>query len=712
MKQNLLNKTIALLSLASTLAFAQTPHRCGTQEHNDYLMQTRPGYAKAIEKSQKTIEEWLQKHQQYNPKSNTIDTIPVVVHVVYQNATENISDAQVKSQIRILNEDFGRMNVDSVNTPAVWQSVAGRLPYRFVLARRKPDGTATTGIERVSTTVASFSTNDNVKSTTTGGANSWDVTKYLNIWVCDLGNSLLGYGEFPVGTPSNTYGFVCHYKYFGDVGTATAPYDKGRTTTHEIGHCFNLNHIWGDDNGACSGSDNVADTPNQAGENYGCPTFPLTDNCSSASPGVMFMNYMDYTDDACMNMFTQGQATRMVAAVTSFYPTILNSIGLIPPAAGALDAAPGNFSAVASGPCGGPITPTFTLYNNGTTTLTSATITYNVDGGATQTYNWTGSLATNTSAIISLPTLTLSNGSHTITIHSTSPNGSTDNNTSNDNYTSNFTISSPPSATLPLTQGFTSASFPPTGYSINNPDNNFTWVRSNTVGHGDNSSLSIDNYTNQNNGQIDEFVLPVTSLQSYNFAVFKFDLAYQLYTSPTAAQNFSDTLEVLLSTDCGSTFSSIYKKFSSALVTTAAPFNAAQFTPTANDWRTDSIVLSGNQLSNNVIIKFRNTNDYENFMFIDNINLKGYLNNGLSDVQKTNLSIYPNPASNNVVIQLTNAQTSSKISIKNILGAEVYSESNLGQNNLSIDVSRWSKGTYFVQLNSDKGNITRKLVIE
>jgi hypothetical protein len=711
MKQNLLTKTFALLLLSSSLSFSQAQRNCGTEEHTNYLKLNRPGYSKALEKSQKAVEEWITNHQQYNPKSNAIDTIPVVVHVVYATGTQNISDAQVKSQIRILNEDFGRLNVDSTNTPAVWQPISGRLPYRFVLARRKPDGSATNGIDRVSTTVTSFNTNDNVKFTSSGGANSWDVTKYLNIWVCNLGNSLLGYGEFPVGTPSNTYGFVCHYKYFGDIGTATAPFDKGRTTTHEIGHCFNLNHIWGDDFGSCSGSDNAADTPNQGNANYGCPTFPLTDNCSNTSPGVMFMNYMDYTDDACMNMFTKGQATRIIAAVSSFYPTILNSIGLQPPAAAVLDASPGNFSIASSGPCSGPVNPSFTLYNFGVTTLTSATITYSVDGGATQTYNWTGSLASNASTTINLPSLTLSNGNHSITIITNSPNGSSDLNTSNDNYTQTFTVNNTLAAIVPLTQNF-AGTFPPAGYSINNPDNNYTWIKNTTVGNGDNSSLSIDNYNNQNNGQYDEFVLPPVNLISYSSAIFKFDLAYQLYTDPAAAQAFSDTLEVFVSTDCGNTYNSVYKKFSTALTTTASSFNPSQFTPSTNDWRTDSIVLNSSQMTNNVIFKFRNTNDYENFMFIDNINISGIKNNGIEKLSNTSLSIFPNPASNNVTIQLSNVLVGGRISIKNILGSEVYSGVNLNNHQISIDVSKWSKGTYFVQLFSENVTITRKLIIE
>jgi Pregnancy-associated plasma protein-A/Secretion system C-terminal sorting domain/Fibronectin type III domain len=246
-------------------------------------------------------------------QERTVVTIPVVVHVVYFNSAQNISDAQIATQIAVLNNDFRRLNADAGNTPGVWQGIAADCEVNFCMAQQDPAGNATTGIVRVSTTVNGFSTNDNVKYTSLGGSNIWDRNKYLNLWVCNLSGGLLGYAQFPGGAAA-TDGVVCDYAYFG-TGT-TAPYDLGRTATHEVGHWLNCYHIWGDDGTSCNGTDQVSDTPNQADENYGCPVFPIV-SCSNGPNGDMFMNYMDYTDDACMNMFTAGQKARMQALFAS-----------------------------------------------------------------------------------------------------------------------------------------------------------------------------------------------------------------------------------------------------------------------------------------------------------------------------------------------------------------------------------------------------------
>ncbi len=240
--------------------------------------------------------------------------IPVVVHVLYNTAAQNISDAQVQSQIDVLNEDFRKLNADASKTPAVYAGLAADVNVQFVLAKRTPTGGATTGIVHKQTKVASWSTNDAVKNSKRGGDSPWDATKYLNLWACNLGQGLLGYAQFPGGATS-TDGVVILYSAFGSrakhpAGTYSTTYDLGRTATHEVGHWLNLRHIWGDDNGACTGSDQVDDTPNQGAENYGCPTFP---HASCSNSGDMSMNYMDYVDDRCMYMFSTGQSTRMNA---------------------------------------------------------------------------------------------------------------------------------------------------------------------------------------------------------------------------------------------------------------------------------------------------------------------------------------------------------------------------------------------------------------
>ncbi|MBC8047156.1 MAG: T9SS type A sorting domain-containing protein, partial [Fimbriimonadaceae bacterium] len=246
--------------------------------------------------------------------------IPVVVHIVYSATTQNVTDEQVLSQIEVLNEDYNRLNDDADNTPSEFEDNAGSANVEFKLAQYDEDGNPTTGITRTETDISSWNlfaaaSADNyaekVKSTDDAGIDGWDRDCYLNIWVCNLSGGILGFSSFPDFGIASRDGVVICYKYFGRDGTAFSPFDKGRTATHEVGHWLGLYHIWGDDGGTCSGSDDISDTPNQAEETYFCPSFPTTDACSPLSPGIMFMNYMDYTDDDCMNMFTEGQVDEM-----------------------------------------------------------------------------------------------------------------------------------------------------------------------------------------------------------------------------------------------------------------------------------------------------------------------------------------------------------------------------------------------------------------
>ena len=319
-------------------------------------------------------------------------TIPVVVHVVYKSTTQNISDAQIQSQIDVLNNDFRLLNPDHTGTPALFAGLKSDAEINFCLAKQDPSGATSTGITRTSTATTSFSTNDAVKKTSTGGKDPWNTAKYLNIWVCSLSGGVLGYAQFP-GGPSATDGVVITYTGFGTTGTATAPFNKGRTATHEVGHWLNLIHIWGDDGTGCSGTDNVADTPNQADENYGCPAYP-TASCSNTSD--MYMNYMDYTDDACMFMFSAGQVSRMRALFTTGGSRVglLTSVGCNP--VGATCNVPASLSA-------------------GSITQTSATLGWGAVSGATsynvQLFTSGGSLiSTNSSTTNSYPASGLSAG--------------------------------------------------------------------------------------------------------------------------------------------------------------------------------------------------------------------------------------------------------------------------------------------------------------
>lgn len=240
-------------------------------------------------------------------------TFPVVVHVVYNDAGQNIDDAQIASQIDVLNRDFRASNPDVSKVPGAWRTLVADNECEFALATVDPLGNSTDGIVRVKTDQTAFDADDGVKSVATGGADPWPTDQYLNIWVCRLGGGLLGYAQFPGGPPQSD-GVVILDTAFGTTGTAAAPYDGGRTATHEIGHWLDLFHIWGDDDGACSNDDRVADTPTQADSNTGKPSFPHV-TCDNGPNGDMFMNYMDYVDDDCMFMFTQGQHERINACL-------------------------------------------------------------------------------------------------------------------------------------------------------------------------------------------------------------------------------------------------------------------------------------------------------------------------------------------------------------------------------------------------------------
>ncbi|MGX8908915.1 zinc metalloprotease [Streptomyces netropsis] len=284
---------------------------CGTMEAHRRLLSENPAYAAA----RTAVENRAFGYERGGERAARVGVtrIPVVVHVVHHTDEENVDAAQIAGQLDVLNQDFRKLNPDVARVPGVWQPLTADCCVEFRLATHDPAGRPTSGITRTRTGTASFGTDDAVKFAARGGHDAWPADRYLNMWVCPLGGGLLGYAQFP-GGPAATDGVVITHTGFGTTGTATAPFDLGRTATHEVGHWLNLFHIWGDDGTGCGGSDQVADTPNQGGPNTGRPTFPHV-TCNNGPNGDMFMNYMDYTDDAAMFMFTRGQKARMDATL-------------------------------------------------------------------------------------------------------------------------------------------------------------------------------------------------------------------------------------------------------------------------------------------------------------------------------------------------------------------------------------------------------------
>lgn len=255
--------------------------------------------------------------------------IPVVVHVVYKGNLENISDDQIHSQIAVLNQDYRRLNPNAGTTPPFFAPLAADVELEFCLASTDPSGSPTKGITRRETVwnnIGQLKAPDGrprIYYTELGGEDAWLPEHYLNIWVCSIGGGILGYGTYPGTAPPAEDGVVIDPRYFGTTGLAVfyPPHHLGRTATHEIGHYFNLLHIWGGDENICTDDDDVADTPVQRSAFLGCPVFPQF----SCGNSAMFMNYMDYTDDACMSLFTLGQKNRIWAALNTVRAGLLDS---------------------------------------------------------------------------------------------------------------------------------------------------------------------------------------------------------------------------------------------------------------------------------------------------------------------------------------------------------------------------------------------------
>lgn len=389
--------------------------RCSTIEYEKYLQAKYPGRM-----TESQFENWLapliENAKNNKSQNGNIITIPVVVHVIHsgQNlgTAPNIVDEQVISQITVMNNDFRKMlNTPGYNTNAVGADVQ----IQFALAKVDPAGNPTNGIDRVNLCQDNWtreSIEGFVKPQTI-----WNPNIYMNMWSVSFADaSLLGYAQFPSssglqglsanGGLASTDGVVANFATFGsrDYNTnnnflLSAPYDKGRTMTHEVGHFLGLRHIWGD---ASCGTDYCADTPTAHTANYVCNTNIAS--CTDPSIMEMVRNYMDYTPDTCMNIFTNDQKTR-IRTVMDVSPrrmqlkssTADQAIGLFPN-----DAELKMDGGCNSESCGGGAVR-FSLYNRGTANLTSATINYTISGGTTQTYNWTGNLAQDKYSIISIP---------------------------------------------------------------------------------------------------------------------------------------------------------------------------------------------------------------------------------------------------------------------------------------------------------------------
>jgi PKD repeat protein len=702
MKKIIRYSFVALLLIGQkTHVIAQRSEKCATEL--EFQRQAKADPSLLIKRQE--IEEIISRaadHASQQRSSFIPRIIPVVFHIIHEGGTENISREQCLSQLDVLNKDFRRLNADTVNTPAPFRTIAADCNIEFRIAQLDPNGSCTDGIIRKE----SYLTEECVPRDRVKAVSTWPRDKYLNIWVVksiyqdDAAGIVLGYAQFP-GMGASTDGVVIRSDRVGTIGTAVAANDQGRVTSHEVGHWLGLRHIWGDDGGTCNGTDYVTDTPNESDMIFGCPTFPFVDACTPSGNGVMFSNYMDYTDGPCQNIFTNGQKSRMdgnINAYRSNIVTIANNIAT----------GTDGTVAVTCAPIAG-----FSIFNNhicAGDSVQMANACYNADT-ATLSYLWSFPGAVVTSSTAKNPWARyLTSGTKDISLTVTNSAGN-----NSITRTGVVIVSETIAALMPIfTDDLeTAGTFPGTeGYILNN-DNGNTWARITTVGYSGTACVKMNNFTGNQPGEVDSWATPSYDMTSILGAQLKFRVAYaQKDTS------LHDYLKIYFSTTCGETWTLRNSKTGSTLASVTNLVTTA-FTPAnASQWRLETINCAAASGRANVRFKFEFVSGPGNNLYIDDINVTG-TPNGMQEINSQSLQfgIYPNPASSSSFISFTLMQNADvDLAIYDVIGNEVKSVLNnnleTGIHGYHVNCEALSKGIYFVRLIAGETTAVQKLIVE
>ena len=695
--------------------------RCGTIDYYKHIFQADHSLKTRFEANQKRL-----SIKTVSPQALRItelaDTITVVIHVIGNSSMQSlVTNAILQSQIDVLNEDYQGKNADSVRIPAAFKPLYGKSKLTFALAQTNPYGEPTTGINRITSSATySLATLDDAKFTVTGGNDAWDPTKYLNIWVVEFNStSVLGSSVFP-GDPRDLkyHGFVCDYRAFGRAATHLASqYKRGRTTTHEIGHFFNLQHIWGDDGGACTGTDFPGDaanddTPNQANNTNGNPdhlgTAPVvTDNCSPVAPGVMYQNFLDYTDDSAMVMFTRGQQVRMQNTLTfapDRSPLLLST---------AYKAAPVFTNDASIRQITNPTTTSCSsfkhsviLRNSGSTALKSVKINIVVNNASPIVFNWTGNLASYTETNVTLNTVTAPGGNNTLTIYVSQPNGSADERASNDTAKRTFDVISVTPLPVVFGETFTQTQFPPSGWGINNPDGDQTWERIANIGKNAPGAAWFNDFNNATYHHRDDLFTPAFSYGNLDSVLLSFNLAAALYSDDAGVD--IDTLTILITKDCGNSFTTVYKKWGDSLQTLSpAAIVQDEFFPIANQWRRDTVNLKKTLIASQgqLQVYFRFSGNFENNIFIDDVTISS--KEGTNNGNDKPYLIFPTPVQQQLTINHFEPDKISSISIFNSAGQRVWFTQYKADASdiITVNLQSLAAGVYFVRFTYSDGRI-------
>lgn len=714
----LLNLRCFSLSLLCLLSLALLPignlHaqiRCATTEQTQALFdriqkqERREIFEKAIfEKSINRLQTNAQQRTQTGPYK-----IPVVVHVIHNGEPvglgTNIPDEQIFSQIRVLNEDFKRLNSDANQTPAVFLPVAGSLDIEFVLARQSPDGLPSNGIVRKQGSKSGYIFEEEVLLKS---ESIWPTEDYLNIWVCRMTDDIIGYAQFPVSDLqgleeyqneiASTDGVVIAHDAFGSIEDGNfnliSRFNRGRTLTHEVGHYFGLRHIWGDDSNCNTTTDYVADTPKQNNDTNGCPTHPQL-SCTNTK---MFQNFMDYSNDVCMNLFTAGQVDRMEIILNDDAvprrKSLLTSLGLISPPDGLQNVALREIISPWPVSCAPENTLTIRFQNLGNDPLNFVQLSYQLNGGViTNVQQQFNPVPTFSYGEISIP-LQVSEGTNDLSVTLNQPNGAADSNPNDNTLTKSFIISDVADQ-MPTRERFEGL-FNEKWTAIN-PEDGDNWNKTTTYYNQSLVFQSLD----FNQQATTWLVSPQLDFSNLTEANLRFDWSLR------NSLNNEVTGEILYTTDCGLSYSPLIESFVFQGTTNANGVINAE------NW--DSQVINLNSLANEASVRLAITTSafLGNPLYLDNIEL--YAGQASPKIPLNELvAIYPGQDGElNLTFNVENRQTV-VFSIYDLTGKTVVK--NVAVNTLNqtytyplYDVNT---GIYVVHIKADNQYYSQKVFIE
>jgi PKD repeat protein len=680
----IMRKLIFILSLICAYsASAQEIKYCYTTQVYREVLKQRPELLQVQKELENFTEQYVAHHAA--DVTGTVLVIPIVFHIIHNNGPENISEAQVLDQVRILNEDFRLLNSDTSLIVQAFKPIAADCEIEFRLATLDPNGNCTTGIDRIQSALT-YNGDDGSK------LDPWPSNMYLNIWtVHDLGSSgAAAYAYYPGFAPPGADGVIAIHNYIGSIGTGDA--GRSRVLTHEIGHCLNLAHVWGSTNdpGVACGNDGVSDTP----ETMGWVTCNLNGSICNSPLLENVQNYMEYS--YCCLMFTQGQKTRMHAALMS--------------SAGGRNNLWQTSNLIATGTYGSPAplcAPIADFTVNDSIFCTGDSVKfYDFSwSGHPTSWNWNFPGGIPSSSTDSFPTVVYpSAGTYDATLTVGNTTGS-DSKTA----TSLIFVASSTGQAVPFTEGFEN-SFPGTA-GIINTDNGNTWEQVNNTSYSGTQCMRINNYSGNSTGAIDKYISPVYDFTGIVSPTLTFRVAYSQRTDTSR----HDYLSVYYSLDCGKTWTWRYTRQGSGLAT--VPPHSGAYTPAgASDWRLDHVSVPIFADKPSVRVMFVAISGRGNNLYIDDINLNGNLasytgyNEALSSLQ-----LSPVPSQGQIDISFSLDKTSDvSLEVFDLPGKKIAvianQKYNQGKHDLNFD-GQLPDGIYFLKVMIGEALTIRKFVI-